>query len=315
MNSARLNGLIREYLSDDVLTLLRDPKIDEVYINPDLIVRTIKSSGNRTATTIRLSPKNAEAFLRTIASITSSQFDRHHPFLAAAISQTDLGKCRIQGFIPPLTLGPAFNIRKPCRQIPTLQEYVTSSVMTSREFSVLTKAIKSRQNILIAGPTGSGKTTLCNAVLKMIVDTFPEERLVILEDTSELAIEATDTLQLMTTPKIGMTDLLKFSLRATPNRIIIGEVRDGSAKDLLDAWITGHPGGCATIHGEDADKALQRLNDLAREGAHGVDQRHLILQAVHMVVVIAGYGNARRIRQMAKITRLSSEGFSIESLL
>jgi len=315
MNSARLSGLIREFLSDDVLTLLRDPKIDEVYINPDLLVRTITSSGKRVATSIRLSSQNAEAFLRTIASITSTQFDRHHPSLATAISQKDLGKCRIQGFIPPLTLGPAFNIRKPCRQIPTLQEYVTRSVMSSCEFSILVNAIESRQNILIAGPTGSGKTTLCNAVLKMIVDTFSDERMVILEDTSELAVQATDTLQLITTPEIGMTELLKFSLRVTPNRIIVGEVRDRSAKDLLDAWITGHPGGCATIHGEDVDKALQRLNDLAREGASGVDQRHLVLQAVHIVIVIVGYGNTRRIHQIARVTGLSSTGFKIASML
>jgi len=314
MNEARLSGLIREYLSDKVLALVQDPEIDEVYINPDLIVRTITSSGKRITTSIHLPQQNAEAFLRTIASIISSQFDRRHPSLAAAITQTDLGKCRIQGFIPPLTHGPAFNIRKPCRQIPSLQEYVASSVMTPSQFSILTNAIKSRQNILIAGPTGSGKTTLCNAVLKTIVDTFPEERLVILEDTSELAVQAADTLQLITTPAIGMTELLKFSLRVTPNRIVVGEVRDGSAKDILDAWITGHPGGCATIHGEDADRALQRLNDLAREGASGVDQRHLVLQAVHIVVIIAGYGNARGIRQIVRVVGLSSNGFNLESM-
>lgn len=314
MDSGRLSALIRQYLGAQVLALLQDPSIEEVYINPDLLVRAITSTGQRIATSVTLLPQSAEAFLRAISTITSNRFDRDHPSLAAAVSQTDLGKCRIQGFIPPLTPGPAFNIRKPCRQIPTLHDYVKSAMLTPDEHSVLISAIESRQNILIAGPTGSGKTTLCNAILKAIVNAFPEERLVILEDTSELAIQATDSLQLQTTSRIGMTELVKFSLRVTPNRIIVGEVRDGSAKDLLDAWITGHSGGCATIHGEDADKALERLSDLAREGARGIDQRHLVLRAVNIVVVIAGFGKARRVRQIVKVTGLTSSGFTVQDM-
>ena len=314
VNSKRLTGLIRQYLSDDVLDLLQNPSIEEIYINPDGFVRTITASGKRVLTSTHLLPQNVEAFLRMIASLTSNRFDRQHPSLSAAISQVDLGKCRIQGFIPPLTSGPAFNLRKPCRIIPTLLDYVDNAMLTHDEYSILIRAIESRQNILIAGPTGSGKTTLCNAILKAMIDSFPQERIVILEDTSELAVESIDSLQLLTTPEIGMTELLKFSLRATPNRIIVGEVRDGSAKDLLDAWITGHPGGCATVHGEDVHKALQRLSDLAREGAHGIDQHHLVLQAVHIVVVIAGFGRARRVRQIAKVMGRSQKGFILEDL-
>jgi len=314
VNSKRLTGLIRQYLSDEVLDLIQNPTIEEIYINPDGFVRTITASGERVFTAIHLIPQNVEAFLRMIASLTSNRFDRKHPSLSAAISQVDLGKCRIQGFIPPITSAPALNLRKPCRIIPTLRDYVDDAMLTQEEYLILIHAIKSRQNILVAGPTGSGKTTLCNAILKAIVESFPQERIVILEDTSELAVESTDSLQLLTTPEIGMTELLKFSLRATPNRIIVGEVRDGSAKDLLDAWITGHPGGCATVHGEDVDKALQRLSDLARVGAHGMDQHHLVLQAVHIVVVIAGFGKARRVRHIAKVTGRSREGFLLEDL-
>lgn len=314
MNSGHLSALIRQYLGAQTLALLHDPDIEEVYINPDLLVRTITSTGQRVSTSVTLLPQNAEAFLRAVATITSNRFDRDYPSLAAAVSQTDLGKCRIQGFIPPLTPGPAFNIRKPCRRVPALYDYVESSMLTSTEYAVLIAAIESRQNILIAGPTGSGKTTLCNAILKAIADMFPEDRLVILEDTSELVVQATDSLQFQTAPRIGMTELVKFSLRVTPNRIIVGEVRDRSAKDLLDAWITGHPGGCATIHGEDADKALERLADLAREGACGIDQSHLVLRAVHVVVVIAGLGKARRVRQIVKVTGRISSGFVLQDM-
>ena len=314
MDPKRLSALIHQYLGTQVLALLQDPNIEEVYINPDLLVRAITSAGQRIATSVTLCPQNAEAFLRAISTITCNRFDRGHPSLAAAVSQADLGKCRIQGFIPPLTPGPAFNIRKPCRRIPSLRDYVKDEMLTSAEYAVLTSAIQSRRNILVAGPTGSGKTTLCNAILKAIADTFPDERLVLLEDTAELVVEAADVLQLQTTPKIGMRELVKFSLRVTPNRIIVGEVRDGSAKDLLDAWITGHPGGCATVHGEDADKALERLSDLAREGAGGIDQRHLVLRAVHRVVVIAGFGRFRRVRQIVKVTGWNPSGFTLQGM-
>ena len=314
MDTERLNALIRQYLGMRVLQLLQDPTIEEVYVNPDLFVRAITAEGERIATSASLLPQSAEAFLRAISSVTSNRLDHDHPALAAALTGTDLGKCRIQGFIPPLTSAPAFNIRKPCRHIPTLDDYVQSGILSSVEHEVLLSAIISRQNILIAGPTGSGKTTLCNAVLKAIVDSFPEERLIILEDTAELMIQATDALQLQTTSEVGMTELLKYSLRATPNRIIVGEVRDGSAKDLLDAWITGHPGGCATIHGEDIASALERLSNLAREGARGIDQQHLILRAVHVVVVIAGFGRARRVREIAKVTGWEANAFSIAPL-
>ena len=314
MDSERLSALIRQYLGAQVLTLLQDPNIEEVYINPDLLVRAITSSGQRIATSVTLLPQSAEAFLRAISTITSNRFDRDHPSLAAAVSQTDLGKCRIQGFIPPLTPAPPLISGNHAGKFPRCMTIVKSAMLTPNEYSVLISAIESRQNILIAGPTGSGKTTLCNAILKAIVDAFPEERLVILEDTSELAVRATDSLQLQTTSQIGMTELVKFSLRVTPNRIIVGEVRDGSAKDLLDAWITGHPGGCATIHGEDADKALERLSDLAREGARGIDQKHLVLRAVNIVVVIAGFGKARRVRQIVKVTGWTPSGFTIQNM-
>ena len=314
MDPERLSALVRQYLGAEVLMLLQNPEIEEVYMNPDLLVRAITSGGKRISTSITLLPQNAEAFLRTISSITSTRFDRDHPSLAAAVSQKDLGKCRIQGFISPLTHSPAFNIRKPCREVPALKDYVSTSMLTQSEYALLVSAIQSRRNILIAGPTGSGKTTLCNAVLKTIVDIFPDERMIILEDTSELMVPATDSLQLQTTDQIGMRELVKFSLRSTPNRIVVGEVRDGAAKDLLDAWITGHPGGCATIHGEDADKALERLSDLAREGAHGIDQRHLVLRAVQVVVVIAGFGKARRVRQIIKVNGWTPSGFIVEPL-
>ena len=311
----RLDTLVGRYLGVPVCDLLADPETEEVYVNPDMQLRYISATLGRCRCPALLDPQNVEAFLRAIATITSNVLDENHPSLAAAMMHDGLGKYRIQGFIPPLTQGPAFIIRKPCLYTPGLDQYVSDGILSAQGLGIIDKAIRLRRNILVAGPTASGKTTLCNAILLTITKLFPNERLVILEDTSELRITAQDCLRLQTTDTISMKQLVKYSLRATPNRIIVGEVRDGSAKDLLDAWITGHPGGCGTIHGENTDLSMERLADLARDGAGSADQKHLVLRAVHLVVVITGFGKGRIVKEIARPVGVSPAGFEFEFLL
>ena len=109
-----------------------------------------------------------------------------------------------------------------------------------------------------------------------------------------------------------MRHLVKNSLCCTPNRIIIGEVHDGAAKDLLDAWITGHPGGCGTVHGEDCERALQRLSGLAREGAGGVVKHQMVAQAVHYLILIKGHGAHRKVRDIVQIKGSDGSAFELE---
>lgn len=311
----RLESLTQHYLGAQVLEKLEDPATEEVYVNPDMQVRYISAEGGRQKLPSVLSANNVEAFLRAVATMNHMVLNEKRPALAASIEQGPIGKCRIQGFIPPLTPGPALIIRKPCRHVPSLKQYVNDRILCMDGLRIIQDAIRMRRNVLVVGPTASGKTTLCNAILLAIIDQFPNDRLVILEDTPELRIEARDSLRLQTTETVSMRQLVKYSLRTTPNRIIVGEVRDGSAKDLLDAWITGHPGGCGTVHGETADLALERLADLARDGAAGAIQRLLVLRAIHLVVLINGFGKGRMVREIARPTGLSRDGFELEYLL
>ncbi|MDE2730355.1 MAG: ATPase, T2SS/T4P/T4SS family [Bacteroidota bacterium] len=311
----RLDELMRLYLGSQICDKLAELTTEEVYINPDMQVRYIDATCGRRKMPHVLKAGSVEAFLRTLATLCHQDISEQRPALAVSLAQGSLGKCRIQGFLPPLTPGPALIIRKPCPRVPTLAEYVAQGILCSEGLIIIEQSLKQRFNILVAGPTASGKTTLCNALLLAIAERFPDDRLVLLEDTAELRVTSKDCLQMQTTDTVSMRQLVKYSLRATPNRIVVGEVRDGSAKDLLDAWITGHPGGCGTVHGETAALALERLADLARDGSAGTDQRHLVLRAIQVVVLITGFGRGRIVKEIARPTDLMSNGFALDYLL
>ena len=302
----RLAELLRRHLGKHVLAALDEPGIEEVYVNPDMIVRTVNRESGRAETAARLRASDVEAFLRAVATYTGTEISAERPTLAAVLPR-EFGKCRLQGFLPPIAEGPSLIIRKPLGRGIALSEYVAQGALCRRGLGIIREIVRRRRNIIVAGPTASGKTTLCGAILAEMLRQFPGERLLILEDTPELWCEASDHLRLRTTDEVSMRRLVKYSLRATPNRIIIGEVRDGAAKDLLDAWITGHPGGCGTVHGEDAESALERLAELARQGARGVDQRAMVLRAVQYVILITGHGANRRVREIARVTREGPE--------
>jgi type IV secretion system protein VirB11 len=167
--------------------------------------------------------------------------------------------------------------------------------------------VREHRNVLIAGGTNSGKTTLANALLKEITDRFPHERIVLLEDTVELQCVARDHLALRTTAGVTLAQLVKSALRTSPNRIVVGEVRGHEALDLLDVWATGHPGGVATVHASSAEGALARLDRLAQR-ANVPPQRHLVAEAIHLVAVIEGGNGGRRVTDLVRVNGLDAHG-------
>ncbi len=185
-----------------------------------------------------------------------------------------------------ITDRPTFSIRKRASLVYTLDDYVASGVLAPADADVLRRAVADRQNILVAGGTGSGKTTLANALLAE--PAFRRDRVVVIEDTKELQCPAEDRVELLTKatdPPVNMTDLLRVTLRLRPDRIVVGEVRGPEALALLKAWNTGHPGGVATVHANSAADALHRLEDLAGEASATVPRR-AIASAVNVVAFI-----------------------------
>jgi type IV secretion system protein VirB11 len=198
---------------------------------------------------------------------------------------SEFGGARMEALVPPAVAAPAFAVRKKAEMVFTLDDYVARGIMSAAQRQAIVKAVEARRNILIAGGTGTGKTTLANAVLDAVARHDPQSRIVVIEDTQELQCTASNVVFLRTTINVDQTQLLRATMRLRPDRIVVGEVRDKSALALLKAWNTGHPGGVGTVHANDARAALIRVGQLIQEA--GVPPApELIAEAVNVVVSI-----------------------------
>lgn len=309
----RIENMIRRHLGADILQALADRDIEEIQVNPDMSVHFVSATKGATMSAAQLQPTGVESFLRAVATQSNTVINPEHPSLATTLPNS-LGKCRVQGFLPPLTEAPAFILRKPPGRIIKLSEYVGQGTLSRKGMDTIQSLVTDRKNIVVAGPTASGKTTLCNAVLSEVVEQFPSERILVLEDTRELHLQHQNQLRLLTTAEHTMRHLVRYGLRSTPRRIVVGEVRDAAARDLLDAWITGHPGGCGTVHGEDAERALGRLAALAQEATPGIDQRIMVAEAVQAVIFIRGHGSRRTVSTISEVSGIRDGSFLLKQL-
>jgi P-type conjugative transfer ATPase TrbB len=261
----------------------------EVIVNPDGRVWVERVGRGREATDIRVEAAETERAIRLVATLTGAEVTRLKPIVSAELPPR--GE-RFEGVLPPVAKGPCFAIRKPAGQVIRLDQYVEGGIVTNEQASALKSAISNRANIIVAGGTGSGKTTLANALLSEIASL--NERVVILEDTRELQCAAEDVVALRTQPgSVSLAQLVRSTLRLRPDRIIVGEVRGAEALDLLKAWNTGHPGGIATLHANSARAALARLEQLAMEACDSPPTA-LIAEAIDLVVFIERGGPAGR---------------------
>jgi type IV secretion system protein VirB11 len=261
----RLEEMLSRYLGPSILAAIGDPDVTEVYVNPkDYAVRYDTRSRGKVDSGESIDGHRVEMFLNAVASRLGVTLTIASPRLEAELPVRVFAGARLQGFIPPVTSGPAFNIRKPATSVYSIDNYVKSGVLSGDQAIVLRAAITERKNVLVVGGTNTGKTTLANGLLHEIATQFPTDRVVVLEDTVELHCAARDQLALRTTTSTTLADLVRSALRTSPTRIIVGEVRGAEALDLLDAWVTGHPGGIATLHASTAEGALTRLDRLAQ---------------------------------------------------
>ena len=309
VTSDRKVAALRQAMGPVIAQALADRLVVEVMVNPDGKIWIDRIGEGRSFTGERLAASDADRILRLLADHVGEVVTRDRPRISATLPET--GE-RFQGAFMPIVASPAFAIRKRPEVVFTLDDYVTKGIMTEAMAEVLREAARTRQNLLIAGGTGSGKTTLANALLAE--PAFAADRVVLIEDTAELQCAAPDRIEMLTKrtePAVTMTDLVRDTLRLRPDRIIIGEVRDGSALDLLKAWNTGHPGGLATIHANSAGEALTRLEDLIGEVTQRVPYR-AIAQAINLVVFIERTPHGRLVRTVARVTGRDGDGYRLE---
>ncbi len=300
----RLNESIRRSLGPTCMNALQDEGVEEITLNPDGRIWLYRVGHGWVDTGDRMSPARALSLMNTIASVLDTTVTAENPLLDGNLP---LDGSRFSGVIPPAAAGPSFSIRKKALLVYTLEDYVKDGILSLPFYNAILAAVKQRKNILVVGGTASGKTTLLNAIIAAIAKLTPQHRVVIIEDTAEVQCTAQNKVLVQTTRTISMLDLLRSTLRWRPDRIIVGEVRGKEANALLKAWNTGHPGGVASIHANDARSGLLRVEQCVQEGVAVVNPV-VIAEAVDVLVVIkkGELSGKRVVEQVAEVVRYDS---------
>jgi len=295
--------MLRTALGPAIACLLEDPAVIEVMLNPDGRIWVDRLSEGLSGTDERLSPADGERIVRLVAHHVGVEVHQGAPRVSAELPET--GE-RFEGLLPPVVAAPTFAIRKPAVTVFTLEDYVTAGIMTRAQAQALRYGVAARANILVAGGTSTGKTTLTNALLAEVAKT--SDRVILIEDTRELQCATPNLIAMRTRDGFAsLSDLVRSSLRLRPDRIPIGEVRGPEALDLLKAWGTGHPGGIGTIHAGSAIGSLRRLEQLTQEAVVTVP-RALIAETIELIAVLAGRGSQRRLVELARVEGLGPDG-------
>ena len=295
---ARAKIKLERDLGPEIMAALADPKTVEIMLNSDGKLWQ-ERLGEKMRQIGALSASRSESIIKTIAGFHGKEITKGRPLIECELP---LDGSRFAGQFPPIVPAPTFAIRKKAVAIFTLDQYVAAGIMTQAQLAVIEAAVKNHRNILVTGSTGSGKTTLVNAIINRMVVIDPTERIVIIEDTGEIQCAAENFVQYHTTLDITMTMLLRTTLRMRPDRILVGEVRGPEALDLLMAWNTGHEGGAATLHANNARAGLDRLALLISMHPDSPKQiEPLIGEAVHCVIHIARTQEGRRVAEIVEI--------------
>lgn len=307
----RITERLRRDLGPLVEGALNDPKTTDILLNADGQL-WLKRLGEQTRVIGTMEAWRATSVMKTLAGLLGKTVGAKEPILDGELP---FGNERFAGQLPPVVSSPCFAIRKPAITVFPLDSYVEQGIMTQAQCDAIKKAVREHKNILVVGGTGSGKTTLINAVIQEMVDNDPNERVFIIEDTGEIQCSAINCVQYHTTLEVSMTDLLKTTLRMLPDRIIVGEVRGSEALDLLDSWNTGHDGGAGTLHANSAESALQRLKSLVTRNKHApTDIEPLIAEAVHVIVQINRKSEVRRVEAILEIVGFENGNYITNTL-
>ena len=283
---------------DKIIPLLQDENIFEVYVNPDGKIWTDGYRG-RENTGLKITATQAKQIILNVAALTNQLVTEEKPALDAEIPANNFfDKCRFEGNLPMIVPAPSINIRKHPKKIFTLEDYEAQGILSEIQHSIILEAIQNKKNIIAAGGTKSGKTTLLNAILAEISKL--NDRVILIEDTPELQCTATDCVSMRTTRTFTMSDCLRSVLRMTPDRIVVGEVRGGEALALLDAWSTGHGGGCSTVHSNSAKDTLLRLENMTARVSQN-PQQATIGQAVNLIIYLKYLGNRRMVEDIIQV--------------
>jgi len=320
--ATRTEEKLRREFGPVVLDLMEDERTEDIALNPDGSLWAYRI-GEGFVPAGYMPEEQAYSVVGTIASYRQTVINHSQPILE---TELPLNGARFEALVPPIVRRPVFAIRMRPRKIFTLYDYEVAGILTHkddllnaraghknafiesvkglRHAEVIKKAVRARMNILTVGATGSGKTTLANAVLDAVAEVAPRDRVVTVEDTIELQCAAKNYVDLRAMGNVSLDACVRACLRLRPTRIVVGEVRGPEALQLLKSYATGHPGGVVTVHGENARAGLIQLENLVAEATRAPKQA-LIAETIHLVVFIdleAGIPAGRKVREVAVVT-------------
>lgn len=283
-----------DFLFKDIKPYLVNDDVCEIMVNDDSKIWIDTFSKGLVYTGKILTNDIVSNIIVQIANHSHKICNKDNPLLEAEILNM-----RFQGFLSPdIVKNSSFCIRKHAKKIFNLDDYVHNKTMTKYQQEIIIQTIYDKKNIIVAGGTGSGKTTLVNALLFEIAKL--NNRIIIIEDTKELKCDAENKLALISTKTTSMEDLLRATLRSRPDRIIVGEVRGSEAFTLINAWSTGHKGGISTVHSNSAFHTLTRIETLVGFGTDKV-QPSIIVDAIDVIIYIKKTPTGRVIEEIRKV--------------
>jgi len=299
----RLIEKLKREMGPICLSALQNQNVIEIMLNSDGTL-WVEEMGKSIQQVGVLEETKAKALLGTIASYLNTTITAKNPIIECELP---IDGSRFEGLLPPIVSKPTFSIRKKASKIFTLEDYCLQKILTKEQYQLIKQAIynpndekSSKKNILIVGGTGSGKTTLANAIIDGIVKQTPKDRVVIIEDTAEIQCAAKNNVILRTSNEISMLTLLRATMRLRPDRILVGEVRGAEALDLLKSWNTGHSGGVATVHANSARAGLTRLEQLIAEATQAPMQT-LISEAIDIIIFITKTSKGRMVKEIIEV--------------
>ncbi len=286
-------------MGPEILGYMHDDDVFEITVNPDGVLYIDTFSEGRYATGSIVPAEKARQVIFQAGFLTKQTCDDKFPMLAAELPDGS----RFQGFLPRVVTSPSYVIRKHLKRVLSLDDYVQQAIITPEQKKLIEWAVKERKNIVVAGGTKSGKTTFLNAILQEM--SKYDDRVVMIEDLPALKCAAKNIVSLRTTDTVDQHALLKSTLRASPDRIVVGEVRGAEALALLDAWGTGHNGGCSTVHSNSASQTLARLEQLVTRVSL-TRQQETVGEAVDIVIYLKVRGGKRYVEEMIAVDGFDS---------
>ena len=301
-NLSEIYNALKSSWGNEIESLFNNDDVTEIMLNTNKTLWIETFSKGAIKTNIEFTEKQVLAISHILGSYVGQEINYTSPSLAGELPITGH---RFQIDIPPIVSFPTFNFRKKATKIFTLEEYCKHEIITNEQFEYIKKIVKERKNILIVGGTGSGKTTLTNAILNEIAKY--NQRIIILEDTQELQCSAENQVFYKTSKTISMKQLIQITMRKTPERIVVGEIREGySALGLLKTWNSGHEGGISTIHANTAILGLEKLEQYIEEVSVN-SQKKLIASVTNVVIVISKINLKRKISRILEINGINEK--------